>query len=83
MARSGSSGSNRPEVFNATNHDLHEALAAIWPELDRDLDARAAVLTGNGKAFSAGGDFTYLDDLVNDTELRRVTLNSGRAIVSA
>lgn len=73
---------NRPEALNATNHDLHEALAALWPLLDRDLDARAAVLTGNGRAFSAGGDFNYLDDLVNDQDLRRVTLSSGRAIVS-
>jgi enoyl-CoA hydratase/carnithine racemase len=73
---------NRPEVFNATNHDLHEALAALWPLLDRDLDARAAVITGNGKAFSAGGDFTYLDELTKDAELRRVTLGSGRNIVS-
>lgn len=73
---------NRPEALNATNHDLHEALAGLWPLLDRDLDARAAVLTGNGRAFSAGGDFNYLDDLVNDQDLRRVTLSSGRAIVS-
>ncbi|HWI43207.1 MAG TPA: enoyl-CoA hydratase-related protein [Nocardioides sp.] len=73
---------NRPEALNATNHDLHEGLAALWPQLDRDLDARAAVLTGNGRAFSAGGDFGYLDDLSKDHDLRRVTLASGRAIVS-
>lgn len=73
---------NRPEALNATNHELHEALAALWPQLDRDLDARAAVLTGNGRAFSAGGDFAYLDELTRDQDLRRVTLNSGRAIVS-
>jgi enoyl-CoA hydratase/carnithine racemase len=29
------------------------------------------VLTGNGKAFSAGGDFTYLDELSRDPGLRR------------
>lgn len=73
---------NRPDALNATNHELHEALAALWPALDRDFDARAAVLTGNGRAFSAGGDFNYLDDLTKDENLRRVTLASGRAIVS-
>lgn len=73
---------NRPDALNATNHDLHEGLASLWPQLDRDLDARAAVLTGNGRAFSAGGDFTYLDELTKDADLRRVTLGSGRAIVS-
>jgi enoyl-CoA hydratase len=73
---------NRPEALNATNHELHEGLASLWPQLDRDLDARAAVLTGNGRAFSAGGDFSYLDELTKDADLRRVTLGSGRAIVS-
>jgi len=73
---------NRPEDLNATNHVLHQGLAALWPQLDADLDARAAVLTGNGRAFSAGGDFGYLDELVNDLDLRRQTIVDGRAIVT-
>jgi enoyl-CoA hydratase len=73
---------NRPEQLNATNHELHEGLAALFPQIDADLDARAAVLTGNGRAFSAGGDFTYLDELANDEDLRRQTLVDGRKIVT-
>jgi enoyl-CoA hydratase/carnithine racemase len=73
---------NRPDDLNATNHVLHQGLAALWPQLDDDLDARAAVLTGNGRAFSAGGDFGYLDELVNDLDLRRQTIVDGRAIVT-
>ncbi len=73
---------NRPDDLNATNHALHQGLASLWPQLDADLDARAAVLTGNGRAFSAGGDFGYLDELVNDMDLRRQTMVDGRAIVT-
>ena len=57
---------NRPEQLNATNHELHHGLAELFPQIDADLDARAVVLTGNGRAFSAGGDFTYIDELARD-----------------
>lgn len=73
---------NRPEQLNATNHELHRGLADLFPQIDGDLDARAVVLTGNGRAFSAGGDFTYLDELIEDPVLRRESLVDGRAIVT-
>jgi enoyl-CoA hydratase/carnithine racemase len=73
---------NRPEHLNATNHELHEGLAALFGQLDADADARAAVLTGNGRAFSAGGDFDYLDELTRDADLRHDTLVAGRRIVT-
>ena len=34
---------NRPEQLNATNHELHAGLAALFPQLDADPDARVAV----------------------------------------
>ena len=61
---------NRPDDLNATNHVLHQGLAELFPQLDADDEARVAVLTGNGRAFSAGGDFDYLDELVRDPDLR-------------
>lgn len=73
---------NRPEQLNATNHELHQGLAALFPQLDADTGARAAVITGNGRAFSAGGDFTYLDELAGDAALRKETLVHGRQIVT-
>jgi enoyl-CoA hydratase/carnithine racemase len=72
---------NRPEQLNATNHVLHKGLAEVWPQLDADPQARVAVLTGNGRAFSAGGDFTYIQELSQDPALRKESLSDGRAIV--
>jgi enoyl-CoA hydratase/carnithine racemase len=73
---------NRPGQLNATNHALHQGLAELFPQIDADADARAVVLTGNGTAFSAGGDFGYLDELVSDPELRAISLAHGKQIVT-
>src|SRR3546814_16087039 len=73
---------NRPEQLNATNHVLHNGLAGLFPQIDDDADARAVVITGNGRAFSAGGDFTYLDELIRDEDLRRQSPVDGRQIVN-
>jgi enoyl-CoA hydratase len=74
---------NRPDHLNATNHALHKGLAELFPQIDADEEARAVVLTGNGRAFSAGGDFTYLDELSRDAGRRRESLADGRQIVTA
>jgi len=73
---------NRPDDLNATNHVLHEGLARLWPQVDADVDARVVVLTGNGRAFSAGGDFDYIAELSGDEALRRESLTHGRQIVT-
>ncbi|OHV04850.1 enoyl-CoA hydratase/isomerase family protein [Mycobacterium talmoniae] len=72
---------NRPDALNAVNDALHTGLAQLWSRLDEDRDARAAVLTGAGRAFSAGGDFAYLDELRRDDDLRAKTIAHGREIV--
>jgi enoyl-CoA hydratase/carnithine racemase len=72
---------NRPDDLNAVNQGLHSGLARIWDKLNRDSSARAAVITGSGRAFSAGGDFNYIKALSEDGELRAKTLADGRDIV--
>lgn len=72
---------NRPDDLNAVNDPLHEGLARLWPRLSADRDTRAAVITGAGRAFSAGGDFAYLAELAKDADLRAKTIADGREIV--
>ncbi|WP_099021098.1 enoyl-CoA hydratase/isomerase family protein [Mycolicibacterium palauense] len=72
---------NRPDALNAVNDSLHVGLAGLWNALSEDADARVAVLTGAGRAFSAGGDFNYLDELRRDDALRAKTIKHGRDIV--
>ena len=72
---------NRPDELNAVNDPLHVGLAKIWEALNEDATARAAVITGAGRAFSAGGDFNYLNELRSDEALRQKTIKHGRDLV--
>jgi enoyl-CoA hydratase len=74
---------NRPDALNAADEALHGEIARIWRELADDDGARAIVLTGAGKAFSAGGDINLLDRMVRDTELRDRIMAEGVEIVRA
>src|SRR5207249_1172911 len=57
---------NRPEVLNATNDRLHWELTQVWLTFDADEAARVAVVTGAGRAFSAGGDLEMVDANARD-----------------
>jgi enoyl-CoA hydratase len=61
---------NRPEVLNATNDRLHWELTQVWLTIDRDPKVRVAVVTGKGRAFSAGGDLEMVD--ANSRDPRRL-----------
>src|SRR5882762_3066117 len=72
---------NRPDSLNSVNDALHVGLAHVWTHLGEDREARAVVITGAGRAFSAGGDFGYLEELRQDADLRAKTNRDGREIV--
>src|SRR5215468_2649019 len=54
---------NRPEVMNATNARLHWELTQVWLTIDADPAARVALVTGAGRAFSAGGDMSLVEEM--------------------
>jgi enoyl-CoA hydratase len=71
----------RPEQLNAVNDELHLGLTRLFPQLSADPEARVAVITGEGRAFSAGGDFGLLDRMTKDHALRRDVIAEGRELV--
>jgi len=52
---------NRPDVLNATNERLHWELTQVWRTVDADPAVRVALITGAGRAFSAGGDLGMVE----------------------
>ena len=85
---------NNPERLNAADAAMHAELAQIWLDVDRDDSVLAVILTGAGRAFSAGGDFGMIEKIMDDFETRlRVhreardmvynLINCGKPVVSA
>ena len=72
---------NRPEALNAADRRLHTELVEVWRTLDRDPAARVAVVTGAGRAFSAGGDLGLVENAYrNPEEIGRI-LDEARDLV--
>jgi enoyl-CoA hydratase len=59
---------NRPEVYNAADEEMHSQLSKVWADVARDDETRVAVITGAGKAFSAGGDLAMVQRMAGDYE---------------
>ena len=49
---------NRPDKLNAMNAAMHEELGRVWQDFQNDPALRAAILSGNGRCFSAGADLS-------------------------
>ncbi|MEY2397079.1 MAG: enoyl-CoA hydratase [Actinomycetota bacterium] len=67
--------------LNAVSAAAHEQLADIWPVFDRDPEARVAVIRGEGRGFSAGGDFAMIEGIIADYDTRLKTLREARDLV--
>jgi enoyl-CoA hydratase len=85
---------NRPDSYNAADEIMHSELARVWTDVAADDQARVAVVTGAGKAFSAGGDLAMVERMAGDydkvtrmlTEMSDLVynmINCAKPIVSA
>ena len=59
---------NRPERLNAVNGRMHAELATFSRDFANDRELRVLILTGEGRAFSAGGDFGPDDPIGSNPE---------------
>jgi 2-(1,2-epoxy-1,2-dihydrophenyl)acetyl-CoA isomerase len=73
---------NRPERMNALALDLRTELTACLNGLGGDPNVRAVILTGSGKAFSAGGDLAELKEKMTVSESRDYVRGVSRIITA-
>ncbi len=72
---------NRPETLNSTDARTHNALSRVWMDIDDDDDTRVVVVTGKGKAFSAGGDLEWIETMIQNYDGMKVAFKEAGDIV--
>src|SRR5262245_40466370 len=71
---------DRPPV-NATDARMHWELTKVWGTVDLDPEVRVILVTGAGKAFSAGGDLSLLEEMAGNTQAIGRSLREAADIV--
>jgi enoyl-CoA hydratase len=68
---------DRPgDDLNRVDHAVHRDLTQLFALLRAEREARAVLLTGAGRAFSAGGDFAWFPELQAPGRLDRLRLDA-------
>ena len=72
---------NRPETYNSVDAETHTQLTNIWRDINNDPDINAVIVTGAGKAFSAGGDFELIKSILDNPVARMATWKEAKDLV--
>ncbi len=57
---------DRPATFNSVDAETHTQMTDMWIDINRDPDINAVLVTGAGKAFSSGGDFSLIEQMTGN-----------------
>ncbi len=67
--------------MNAVDFELHEELGKVFYEVQEDEGSDLIVLTGAGRAFCAGGDMDWFQEMIDDpAKFRGITTDAKRII---
>ncbi|MBT3331879.1 MAG: enoyl-CoA hydratase/isomerase family protein [Rhodospirillaceae bacterium] len=67
--------------MNAVDFELHEELAKVFYEAQNDQGSDLIVLTGAGRAFCAGGDMDWFQEMIDDpAKFRGITTDAKRIV---
>lgn len=70
-----------PEKLNSVTEEGHSELVRVWPDADEDPETRVVLLRARGRAFSAGGDYEMISEIISDHETHRRVLKEARELV--
>ncbi len=72
---------NRPDQLNAIDARLHTELSQVFTDAAADPDSDVIVLTGNGRAFCAGGDLDWMQSSIDRPAEFELVASEAKAII--
>ncbi len=72
---------NRPNDMNASTSEMLFSFPKLFRALAEDPEARVAILTGAGRAFSAGGDMTHFVKTLEDEDFAAAVQENARRTI--
>jgi enoyl-CoA hydratase len=72
---------NAPETLNAFTGPMHTTMSRIWDDVNDDPDVHVVVLTGAGRAFSAGGNVIAMQQKIDDPDAWEAGMPEARRTV--
>ncbi|OAI94846.1 enoyl-CoA hydratase/isomerase family protein [Pseudomonas putida] len=72
---------DRPDDLNASTSEMLFAFPRLFSTLAEDPEARVAILTGAGRAFSAGGDMNHFVRTLDDADFARAVQENARRTI--
>jgi enoyl-CoA hydratase len=72
---------NRPQTMNAIDSVAHEELARFFAEVTADPLTDVVILSGVGRAFSAGGDLDHIQAMIDEPDKFLKDLQDAKRIV--
>ena len=70
-----------PGKLSTADHNMHHELADVWRDVDADAETRVAIIRGEGKGFSAGGDLSMVEEMTKDFAVRSRVWREARDLV--
>jgi enoyl-CoA hydratase len=67
--------------MNCNTEAMHKALTQIWEDIHDDDDVNVVILTGEGRAFSAGGDVKAMQFTIDNPSSWRKTVAEARRVI--
>jgi enoyl-CoA hydratase len=74
-------GQSANRKLSTADASLHRELAEIWRDVGAEPSVRVALIRGEGKGFSAGGDLNLVEQMANDFDVRTRVWHEARDLV--
>ncbi len=73
---------NRPDKLNAVDEQMHGELACLFADISNDSGCEVIILTGAGRAFSAGCDIDWMQKMIDIPNSFEKTAREAKQIIN-